>query len=171
MWSAETRRLRACRKSWAFTGREKPYGGCQAAFAAEGAWYLRGGEKGLGYTFGEMVLRVMGEEGIRRDELYRGLCSMGTFTRYMSGKFYLDRLLMTAFLQRMGKSPDKSCSILRCSGGTGRKWSVSSGRRVPRCPVTKGCRGSFRLCCRLLYRRSYTAAGRKAFVFWRKRYP
>ena len=66
----------------------------------------------MGYTFGEMVLRVMGEEGIRRDELYRGLCSMGTFTRYMSGKFYLDRLLMTAFLQRMGKSPDKFCSIL-----------------------------------------------------------
>lgn len=59
-----------------------------------------------------MVLRNLRNEGIRREELCRGLCNESMFARYMNGTFYLDRLLMTAFLQRMGKSPDKFCSLL-----------------------------------------------------------
>lgn len=67
---------------------------------------------GLGYTFGKMILKTLKEEGIRREELCRGLCDESMFTRYMNGRYYLDRLLMTALLQRMGKSPDKFCSML-----------------------------------------------------------
>lgn len=69
-------------------------------------------ENDLGYTFGKMILRFLKEEGIRREDLCRGLCDESMFTRYMNGTHYLDRLLMTALLQRMGKSPDKFCSML-----------------------------------------------------------
>lgn len=66
----------------------------------------------MGYTFGKMILKTLKEEDIRREDLCRGLCDESMFTRYMNGRYYLDRLLMTALLQRMGKSPDKFCSML-----------------------------------------------------------
>lgn len=64
------------------------------------------------YSFGNMILKTLKAEGIRERDLYNGLCTNGAFTRYMRGERYVDRLLMTALLQRLGRSADKFYSLL-----------------------------------------------------------
>lgn len=64
------------------------------------------------YTFGEMVLRTMKSEKINRKDLHYGLCSAASFTKYIKGEQHIDRLLMTVLMQRLGRSPDKFCTML-----------------------------------------------------------
>lgn len=64
------------------------------------------------YSFGNMFLETLKAEEIRERDLYYGLCTSGAFTKYMRGERPVDRLLMTALLQRLGRSPDKFYSLL-----------------------------------------------------------
>ena len=61
----------------------------------------------MGNTFCEMILRTIQERNIKQRDLCYGLCSESTFTRYLRGDRHMDRLLMTALMQRLGESPDK----------------------------------------------------------------
>ena len=64
------------------------------------------------YSFGSMISGTLKAEKIKERDLYYGLCTSGAFTRYMRGERPVDRLLMTALLQRLGRSPDKFYSLL-----------------------------------------------------------
>lgn len=66
----------------------------------------------MGNTFCEMILRTIQERGISQRDLCYGLCSESTFTRYLRGERHMDRLLMTALMQRLGESPDKFSPML-----------------------------------------------------------
>lgn len=66
----------------------------------------------MGNTFCEMILRTIQERGISQRDLCYGLCSESTFTRYLRGERHMDRLLMTALMQRLGESPEKFCPLL-----------------------------------------------------------
>ena len=52
------------------------------------------------------------EKNMNRGDLCRGLCSASAFTKYLNGDRRMDRLLMTALMQRMGLSPDKFVTLL-----------------------------------------------------------
>ncbi len=47
-----------------------------------------------------------------QEELCYGLCALGVYSKYESGKQEVNRLLFYALLQRMGKNPDKFSDVL-----------------------------------------------------------
>lgn len=52
------------------------------------------------------------ENHMNRGDLCRGLCSASVLTKYLNGERRMDRLLLTALMQRMGLSPDKFVTLL-----------------------------------------------------------
>jgi len=63
-------------------------------------------------TLGELLQERILEKEISQADLCRGLCSASVFTKYLSGERRMDRLLLTALMQRMGLSPDKFVTLL-----------------------------------------------------------
>lgn len=63
-------------------------------------------------NIGEILYTLRSEKKISQEELCRGLCTKGAYSRYESGERLPDRLLLNALLQRMGKSADKLSTIL-----------------------------------------------------------
>lgn len=51
-------------------------------------------------------------KNINRGDLCGGLCSASVLTKYLNGERRMDRLLLTALMQRMGLSPDKFVTLL-----------------------------------------------------------
>ncbi len=49
---------------------------------------------------------------VKRENLCRGLCSLSALSKYLSGKGRMDRLLLTALMQRLGLSPDNFATLL-----------------------------------------------------------
>ncbi len=49
---------------------------------------------------------------VKRENLCRGLCSLSALSKYLSGKGRMDRLLLTALMQRLGLSPDSFATLL-----------------------------------------------------------
>ena len=56
--------------------------------------------------------KMIEEHSYNQTELCRGLCSNAALSRYLAGERRMDRLLLSALMQRMGKSPDKFVSVL-----------------------------------------------------------
>lgn len=69
---------------------------------------LKQGENRVGKT----LLALREAKGIAQEELCRGLCSKTALSRYESGDRVPDRLLLNAFLQRMGKAADKMTTVI-----------------------------------------------------------
>ena len=63
-------------------------------------------------TMGQLMQDTIEEKNMNRGDLCRGLCSASAFTKYLNGDRRMDRLLMTALMQRMGLSPDKFVTLL-----------------------------------------------------------
>lgn len=63
-------------------------------------------------TLVDLLNSTIDERNANRTELCRGLCSNATLSRYLFGERRMDRLLLTALMQRLGKSPDKFVSVL-----------------------------------------------------------
>lgn len=63
-------------------------------------------------TLTDLFNSTIEEHHANQTELCRGLCSNATLTRYLSGERRMDRLLLSAMMQRLGKSPDKFVSVL-----------------------------------------------------------
>lgn len=63
-------------------------------------------------TLGELLQETIIEKNISRVDLCRGLCSPSVLTKYLSGERRMDRLLLTALMQRLGLSPDKFVTLL-----------------------------------------------------------
>lgn len=63
-------------------------------------------------TLTDLFNSTIEEHRANQTELCRGLCSNATLTRYLSGERRMDRLLLSAMMQRLGKSPDKFVSVL-----------------------------------------------------------
>lgn len=63
-------------------------------------------------TLGELLQETIIEKKISRVDLCRGLCSPSVFTKYLNGERRMDRLLLTALMQRLGLSPDKFVTLL-----------------------------------------------------------
>lgn len=55
----------------------------------------------------EVITILRKEKGIGQDELCLGICTQGTYSKFERGKQMLDRLLVNALLQRLGKASDK----------------------------------------------------------------
>ncbi|CDD65043.1 aBC transporter related [Firmicutes bacterium CAG:882] len=62
-------------------------------------------------TFSEMLYEKMNIRGVMQADLCRGLCSTTAMSRYLQGERRIDRMLLTAFLQRLGMSPDKFTTL------------------------------------------------------------
>lgn len=58
-------------------------------------------------TLGKLLRGTITEKNISRIDLCRGLCSPSMLTKYLGGERRMDRLLLTALMQRLGLSPDK----------------------------------------------------------------
>lgn len=52
------------------------------------------------------------EKEISRNDLCRGLCSTSVLSKYLNGERRMDRLLLTALMQRLGMSPDRFVTLL-----------------------------------------------------------
>lgn len=63
-------------------------------------------------TLMDLLNKIIEEQHVNRSELCRGLCSGAALSRYLSGERRMDRLLLSALMQRLGKSPDKFVSLL-----------------------------------------------------------
>ncbi|MCM1103449.1 MAG: helix-turn-helix domain-containing protein [Clostridium sp.] len=63
-------------------------------------------------TLMDLLNKMIEEQHVNRSELCRGLCSGAALSRYLSGERRMDRLLLSALMQRLGKSPDKFVSLL-----------------------------------------------------------
>lgn len=63
-------------------------------------------------TVGMMIKETMVEKNISLSTLGRGLCNKSDLSRYLNGTRRIDRLLLTVFLQRVGKSPAKFSLLL-----------------------------------------------------------
>lgn len=63
-------------------------------------------------TVGMMIKETMEEKNISLSTLGRGLCNKSDLSRYLNGTRRIDRLLLTVFLQRVGKSPAKFSLLL-----------------------------------------------------------
>lgn len=63
-------------------------------------------------TLLDLLNKMIEEHNANQTELCRGLCSNAAFSRYISGERRMDRLLLSAMMQRLGKSPDKFVSLL-----------------------------------------------------------
>lgn len=63
-------------------------------------------------TVGMMIKETLLEKNISLSTLGRGLCKKSDLSRYLNGVRRIDRLLLTVFLQRIGKSPAKFSLLL-----------------------------------------------------------
>lgn len=63
-------------------------------------------------TVGMMIKETLLEKNISFNTLGRGLCKKSDLSRYLNGVRRIDRLLLTVFLQRIGKSPAKFSLLL-----------------------------------------------------------
>lgn len=63
-------------------------------------------------TILDLLNKVIEEHHVNQTELCRGLCSNSALSRYLIGERRMDRLLLSALMQRLGKSPDKFVSLL-----------------------------------------------------------
>lgn len=63
-------------------------------------------------TLSEMLYERMENRYVRQADLCRGLCSTSAMSRYLRGERRIDRMLLTAFMQRLGMSPDKFTTLL-----------------------------------------------------------
>lgn len=63
-------------------------------------------------TLLDLFNKMIEEHNANQTELCRGLCSNAAFSRYINGERRMDRLLLSAMMQRLGKSPDKFVSLL-----------------------------------------------------------
>lgn len=63
-------------------------------------------------TLYEMLYERMENRNVRQADLCRGLCSTSAMSRYLRGERRIDRMLLTAFMQRLGMSPDKFTTLL-----------------------------------------------------------
>lgn len=63
-------------------------------------------------TLGDLLQETIIEKKINRLDLCRGLCSQSVLAKYLCGERRMDRLLLTALMQRMGVSPDKFVTLL-----------------------------------------------------------
>lgn len=63
-------------------------------------------------TVGMMIKETLLEKNISLSTLGRGLCKKSDLSRYLNGERRIDRLLLTVFLQRIGKSPAKFSLLL-----------------------------------------------------------
>lgn len=63
-------------------------------------------------TLLDLLNKMIEEHNANQTELCRGLCSNSAFSRYINGERRMDRLLLSAMMQRLGKSPDKFVSLL-----------------------------------------------------------
>lgn len=66
----------------------------------------------MGQTLLDLLNSTIEEHKANQTELCRGLCSNATLSRYLFGERRMDRLLLSALMQRLGKSPDKFVSVL-----------------------------------------------------------
>lgn len=73
--------------------------------------YVRA-ESAMKQTLMDLLINVIEERNVNQTELCRGLCSNSAFSRYVNGERRMDRLLLSAMMQRLGKSPDKFVSVL-----------------------------------------------------------
>ena len=64
-------------------------------------------------TLLDLLSKMIEEHNVNQTELRRGLCSNSTLSRYLNGERCMDRLLLSALMQRLGKSPDKFVSLLK----------------------------------------------------------
>lgn len=72
----------------------------------------KGQGRDLKKTVGELMRDTVEEKNMNRGDLCRGLCSASVLTKYLNGERKMDRLLLTALMQRMGLSPDKFVTLL-----------------------------------------------------------
>ena len=63
-------------------------------------------------TVGMMIKETLLERNISLSTLGRGLCKKSDLSRYLNGVRRIERLLLTVFLQRIGKSPAKFSLLL-----------------------------------------------------------
>lgn len=63
-------------------------------------------------TLGELLQETILEKNINKTDLCRGLCTSSALTKYLYGERRMDRLLLTALMQRAGLSPDKFVTLL-----------------------------------------------------------
>ena len=63
-------------------------------------------------TLGQMLWEAIETGHVSQTDLCRGLCSTSALSRYLSGERRIDRLLLTALMQRLGLSPDKFGTVL-----------------------------------------------------------
>ncbi len=63
-------------------------------------------------TLAEMLYERMEKRNVRQTDLCKGLCSTSAMSRYLHGERRIDRMLLTAFMQRLGMSPDKFTTLL-----------------------------------------------------------
>lgn len=61
---------------------------------------------------GDVLYYLRTERGASREQLFQGLCSRGNYSYYEQGQRLPDRLLLNAFLQRLGKNADKLATVL-----------------------------------------------------------
>ena len=73
-------------------------------------------------TVGMMIKETMEEKNISLSTLGRGLCNKSDLSRYLNGTRRIDRLLLTVFLQRVGKSPAKFSMLLTQEEYTYFEW-------------------------------------------------
>lgn len=63
-------------------------------------------------TLGQMLNETITTGNVSQTDLCRGLCSTSALSRYLKGERRIDRLLLTALMQRLGLSPDKFATVL-----------------------------------------------------------
>lgn len=63
-------------------------------------------------TLGQMLNEAIVTGNVSQTDLCRGLCSTSALSRYLNGERRIDRLLLTALMQRLGLSPDKFATVL-----------------------------------------------------------
>ena len=63
-------------------------------------------------TIGMMIRETLIEKNMKQSALGRGLCKKSALSKYLHGTWRMDRLLLTCFLQRIGKSASKFSLLL-----------------------------------------------------------
>ena len=66
----------------------------------------------MGKRLEEMLYIEMQSRKLNQAALCNGLCSTSALSRYLRGERRMDRLLLTALMQRMGRAPDKFTTVL-----------------------------------------------------------
>lgn len=79
----------------------------------------------MGESVGQVLVAAINGKRIPQTRLCRGLCTQGTFSRYVNGERNMDRLLTSTIMQRAGVSPDKYSSLLSGEEYRYHKWRKS----------------------------------------------